>query len=130
MKATWRLPIPHKIRVFLWRLCRNTIPVYYRLRGKGVPVTIRCPLCEGEVEHLRHLFFECIFSKECWHLAGLNFEAQDMEYVSEWLVSVLASGLLQDLVTMSAVLWGIWYARSKCVLESKTMPPDIVKCGV
>ena len=72
----------------------------------------------GEVEHLRHLFFECSFSKECWQLMGLNFEAHDMEHVSEWLVSFLASG---------AVLWGIWYARNKCVFDNKTMSPGIVK---
>ncbi|XP_074352234.1 uncharacterized protein LOC141691390 [Apium graveolens] len=32
------------------------------------------------------------FSKECWQLVGLDFEAHDIEYVSEWLVSFLASG--------------------------------------
>ena len=117
-KRLWRLPIPHKIRVFLWRLCRNTIPVRYRLHGLGLPVTISCPMCVDEVEHLRHLFFECSFSKECWQLMGLNFEAHDMEHVSEWLVSFLASG---------AVLWGIWYARNKCVFDNKTMSPGIVK---
>lgn len=90
-KRLWQLPIPHKIRVFLWRLCRNTIPVRYRLRGKGVPVTISCPMCTGEVEHLRHLFFECKFAKDCWRLVGLDFELQNMEYVSDWLVTFLAS---------------------------------------
>ncbi|XP_074347514.1 uncharacterized protein LOC141686355 [Apium graveolens] len=127
LKRLWRLPIPHKIRVFLWRLCRNTISVRNRLREKGVPVTISCPMCVGEVEHLRHIFFECSFSKECWQLVGMNFEAHDMEYVSEWLVSFLASGPLHDLVTMPAVLWGIWYARNKCVFDNKTMSPGIVK---
>lgn len=84
-------------------------------------------MCVGEIEHLRHLFFERSFFKECWQLVGLNFEVHDMEYVSDWLVSFLASGPLKDLVTMSAVLWGIWYAQNKCIFYSKTMAPGIVK---
>lgn len=84
-------------------------------------------MCVGEVEHLRHLFFECSFSKECWQLVGLNFEEHDMDYVSDWLVSFLASGPLKELFTMSAVLWGIWYARNKCIFDNKIMSPTIVK---
>lgn len=43
----WKLEIPHKIRVFLWRFCRNTIPVRIRLRGRGVPCPIGCTMCGG-----------------------------------------------------------------------------------
>ncbi|KAL8105033.1 hypothetical protein AgCh_028992 [Apium graveolens] len=32
-KRIWRLPLPHKMKVFLWRLCRNNIHVRNRLKG-------------------------------------------------------------------------------------------------
>lgn len=38
-KKIWKLLIPHKMKVFLWRFCRNNIPVRDRLRSKGVQVT-------------------------------------------------------------------------------------------
>lgn len=40
----WRLSIPHKIKVYLWRFCRNC-PIQNLLRGKGVAVTIECQMC-------------------------------------------------------------------------------------
>lgn len=32
----WRLDLPHKMKIFLWRFCRNNIPVKSRLSMKGV----------------------------------------------------------------------------------------------
>lgn len=39
----WRLNVPHKVKVFLWRFCRNNIPVRNKLRTKGVHNPITCP---------------------------------------------------------------------------------------
>ncbi|XP_074359592.1 uncharacterized protein LOC141699321 [Apium graveolens] len=66
----WRLCIPHKIRVFLCRLCRNNVPVRYVLREKGFMVPISCSMCTGDIEHLIHLFFECNFAKGLLALYG------------------------------------------------------------
>lgn len=44
----WKLEVPHKIKVFLWRFCRNTLPVRIRLRGRGVLALIACSMCDGE----------------------------------------------------------------------------------
>lgn len=40
----WRIDIPHKVKTFLWRFCRDSVPVRNRLRGKGVPLPITCPV--------------------------------------------------------------------------------------
>lgn len=71
-KRIWRLPLPHKMKVFLWRLCRNNIHVPNRLKGKGVSVTILCPFCNVDVEHLTHVFFDCIFAASCWLCKGFQ----------------------------------------------------------
>lgn len=35
-KKLWKLQIPHKVKYFLWRLCKNNIPTRQLLRSKGV----------------------------------------------------------------------------------------------
>lgn len=58
----WRISIPNKVKVFLWHFFRNNVPVRKRLRSKGVSLTILCPMCEKDVEHLLHKFFHCPFA--------------------------------------------------------------------
>lgn len=41
----WRLQIPNKMKVFVWRFCKNNIPVRKRLSAKGVRLPITCPMC-------------------------------------------------------------------------------------
>lgn len=61
----WQVSIPHKIRVFLLRFCRDNIPVRNKLKHKGVSLPILCPMCNGDVEHLLHVFFDCQFASQC-----------------------------------------------------------------
>ena len=90
-------------------------------------VTISCPMCVGEVEHLRHLFFKCSFAKECLHLMGLEYDMSEVEYVSTWMLNILASGSPDELTKLSTTLWGIWFARNKLIFENKHMPPAVTK---
>lgn len=36
----WRINVPHKVKNFFWRFCRNNIPVCNKLRSKGVQLPI------------------------------------------------------------------------------------------
>lgn len=64
-KRVCHLKIPQKVKVFIWRFCRNVIPVRKRLSAKGVRVPITCPMCMSDIEHMSHLFFDCVFASDC-----------------------------------------------------------------
>lgn len=59
----WKLNIPQKIKIFIWRLCRNNLPVHMLLRAKGINVPSTCPMCNADIEHLLHIFFDCHFAE-------------------------------------------------------------------
>lgn len=122
----WKLQIPNKMKVMLWRFCRNTIPVRNILRGRGVPVPIGCPMCVGDIEHMNHLFIDCNYAKECWHEVGLDFDTREEEYAHVWLINVLASASNDVLIKISTVIWGIWFARNKRIFENKNMSASYV----
>ena len=86
----WRLKIPHKIKVFLWRFCRNSLPVRNLLRSRGVLIPLACSMCEGDIELMNHLFLDCNFAKECWLEVNLNFSEREEEYAHEWLLNMLS----------------------------------------
>lgn len=75
----WSLEVPHKIKIFIWRIYRNNIPVRNLLRNKGVHVPIGCTKCVGDIEHLLHLFLDCRFAQECWKEVGLVYDMREVE---------------------------------------------------
>lgn len=119
----WRLQIPHKMRIFLWRMCRNNIPIRNLLRGKGIGVPIGCAMCVGEVEHLLHLFYDCRYAQECWNIMELQYNMWEVESAPMWLLDKLSTEVEDKLVKIAAVLWGVWFARNKKIFEGRSIHP-------
>ena len=44
-KALWKLGIPPKIRIFIWKCCFHWIPTKLNLATRGVPSDFICPIC-------------------------------------------------------------------------------------
>lgn len=121
----WRLRLPHKFKIFLWRFCRNTIPVRNMLRSKGVVVPILCPFYRSDVEHMLHIFFDCDFVVRCWQLIGLELDLWNEEYAASWLLKKLATDTHDNVIKLATVLWGILLARNKHVLDDRIITPNL-----
>lgn len=59
-EKNWHLQLSHKIKVFAWRFCRNVVPIRKRLISIGVRLPIKCPMSVLHIEHMMHLFFDCM----------------------------------------------------------------------
>lgn len=117
----WRLNLPHKIKIFLWRFCRNNVPVRRRLSAKGVRLPITCPMCMSDVEHMAHVFFDCPFALSCWQYAGIVYDMQMVEDVTEWLLQKISIASSEETEVLAKVLWGIWFFRNKKVWDDKVV---------
>lgn len=81
----WKLDVPRKVSVFLWRLCKNNVPIRSLLRGRGIQTTILCPMCGTDVTHVLHIFLDCTFTKNCRRALGWEFNTNFIESFLEWL---------------------------------------------
>ena len=117
----WKTDLPHKIQTFMWRFSRNTVPVRNRLRGKGVDLPIICPMCDMDVEHLLHLFFDCPFAQNCWQYVGRTFDMDSVEDAPQWLLQKLKEADPEEVMLIARVLWGIWFFRNRRVWENKVV---------
>ncbi|XP_074336668.1 uncharacterized protein LOC141673834 [Apium graveolens] len=124
-RRIWRLSIPHKVKIFVWRFCRNNVPIRDRLRGKGVNVPDTCPMCNNNVEQLLHLFFLCQFADTCWQSVDLRYDMGEVHSVTDWLLRKLASAKHEEIVAICLVLWGIWNWRNKRVWQNQFINPSI-----
>ena len=53
-KKLWSLPIPHKVRHFCWRACRDTLPTKVKLRRRNVIAEDMCVCCKEKAETNGH----------------------------------------------------------------------------
>jgi hypothetical protein len=61
----WQLPYPNKVKMFIWRLAHNSLPVKRNLVRRRVRTDTVCPVCKRLDEDSGHLFFKCKRAKEC-----------------------------------------------------------------
>ncbi|KAK3228410.1 hypothetical protein Dsin_000291 [Dipteronia sinensis] len=64
-KILWKGLCPPKVELFSWQLCRGRVMVRSNLDRFGCAQGMDCPLCNGELEAVDHLFMRCPWS---WNL--------------------------------------------------------------
>ncbi|KAK3229053.1 hypothetical protein Dsin_000934 [Dipteronia sinensis] len=58
-KYLWRIRVPSKFEMFIWRVCRDWIPAFKNLANRGIMVDIRCPIFKGRQETTLHALWCC-----------------------------------------------------------------------
>lgn len=80
------MEVSQKVKFFLLRFGRYNVHIRNMLRNKAVHSTIICPMCENDVEHLLHIFFDCDSVKQYRRVMNLKFNMSSVENASEWLL--------------------------------------------
>lgn len=116
----WKIPVPEKIRIFLWLVLHQALPVNaYRFKCH-LTSTESCSRCSDAREDCLHCLRDCPYSRELWAKLGAwswhNFAATDL---SEWIISK-ARG--RNSVRFIAGLWGVWKWRNNMVLDPHPWP--------
>jgi hypothetical protein len=60
----WQLPYSNKVKMFIWRLAHNILPVKRNLARRGVRTDTIYPIYKRLDEDNCHLFFKCKWAKE------------------------------------------------------------------
>ncbi|KAF7835872.1 ribonuclease H [Senna tora] len=129
-KVLWRLKIPMRIIVFMWRLLCNNLPNLVNLRAHHLSVDVRCALCDAK-ESMNHVFLLCQFPRAVWFGTHLSLRVDLIPNgdVIGWLTHLFeVSGTQQqDLTFLSficIILHSIWYLRNKRLMEGKLSVPS------
>ncbi|XP_071694839.1 uncharacterized protein [Rutidosis leptorrhynchoides] len=60
--------VPKKIKIFVWRARRKRLPTLVELDKRGIDLdSIRCPLCDDDIESVDHSLFLCKHVIEVWN---------------------------------------------------------------
>ena len=115
----WKLDVPPKIRIFLWQLLHNALPLRDNLYRRGLQIDRVCPLCTGDPENNDHLFWECPSTNQLWILATqqlwlpMGLSPRGTPYVSHIIRSF--HHIDRNTVKVAFLLWQLWKARNAAV---------------
>ncbi|GJT34359.1 RNA-directed DNA polymerase, eukaryota, reverse transcriptase zinc-binding domain protein [Tanacetum coccineum] len=63
----WNISIPLKININTWRVLNGRLATRSNLDCSGIDlVSVRCPLCDDDIESEEYLFIRCKVAKEIW----------------------------------------------------------------
>ena len=66
-KKIWSISVPCKIRNFLWRACKNSIPTLNNLKRRCVVEDSKCFLCAQHDEDVIHALWSCPTLAQVWN---------------------------------------------------------------
>lgn len=64
-KNMWALPLPHKVRHFAWRACRDSLPTKVNLMRCRVVQDQICDACRRDAKTRGHLLWSCPSAEKC-----------------------------------------------------------------
>ena len=115
----WRLICPPKLIHFLWRACRNSLPVNAVRKYRHMTLSDLCPRCNEAPESLCHALFDCRTVCAVWtsHPCSRIISAapRDSDMMIKWLLSHASS---EEFEWICASMWASWFGRNKYVMEA------------
>jgi hypothetical protein len=85
----------------------------------NLPCPIMCPRCLTKEETIDHLFKDCDRARRVWFGCGLgiNFISNQGSF-TDWLLYCISTLKMEELCHLSAIIYGIWFARNKLVFDN------------
>lgn len=111
----WKLDLPGKVRMFLWRLAHNSLPTRMNIKRKHIQLDTLCPMCSRLDEDGRHLFLKCKLVKVVWREQNLEdvrlqlLACQDPHGMFEQIFTLPREKILR----VAVLLWDWWTSRNK-----------------
>ena len=116
-KYIWRVNVPHKVRHFTWRACKDIQHTKENLVRRRVLMERYCEECQARVESLGHFFWECPRAREIWSISELLLVKDDLHFNSFmdflWYAVMEAHWDQYYIEKIIMVLWAMRKNRNK-----------------
>jgi hypothetical protein len=94
-KLIWSCPVPPKVKILTWKICRNAISTQVNMVQWGMPTTSICTICGAEDEDSFHVFMRCAHARALWQAMSEVWPLLKHELIKnigrEWLLHLLVS---------------------------------------
>ncbi|KAF7837677.1 hypothetical protein G2W53_006159 [Senna tora] len=129
--SIWKAKVQPKVRNFIWKLCKNAIPVRDNLARRKMKVDNQCPICLKEIETTEHCFIFCEKAKAIWFGSLFQWANPNEANLSivDWIEDriLFLSNATEDAERFCAyffnLLWALWKSRNEFCFEGNKEDP-------
>jgi len=125
-KKPWKLPVPHKVRIFAWMLIQGGLATKCNKKKRTIIQEAICDLCGKEVETEHHAVIRCNHAvslreamRENWDIPTENVVAFN---VPEWLLLLIDRVDAEEAAQVVLVLWRAWFVRNELTHNGRWTP--------
>ena len=107
-KSLWKLNIPNKVKIFLWRACTNSIPTMLNLCKRKIVPSSACNHCHVGEETVLHALWPCeaVCLVWCSYFLAIPSEFNRVSLFRDLLKLVICSSQNSEVFAM--VYWALW----------------------
>ncbi|XP_071708833.1 uncharacterized protein [Rutidosis leptorrhynchoides] len=126
--------VPKKLEVFVWRALRKRLPVRVELDKRGIDLhSIRCPVCDGDIESVEHSLISCKLSVEIWSRVFKWWGFGNL--ANPGLNDILRGKAPQNMSSLGSKIWQavewvcaytIWKNRNTAVFKNKSSCAPVI----
>ncbi|KAG6628833.1 hypothetical protein CIPAW_14G039600 [Carya illinoinensis] len=127
-KQIWNLDVQGVVKLFLWKVGQELLPIKENLHRRKVSASNMCPICERRVETAVHMIWGCSAASDVW--------AMDESPVRKWCnaewgfaelwASMFQKLRIEDVELMAYTMMRLWLRRNLLVFENKFDAPENV----
>ncbi|KAJ4766926.1 Ribonuclease H-like superfamily protein [Rhynchospora pubera] len=119
----WKMIVP-KVRMFMWRLLSNALPLAQNLSYRIRTISSMCQRCNQENEFATHCMFFCQGSRMIWFMGELGLRTDDLPLNITEAILHITQGMNEDQIsTVCYTLWEIWLARNDALFQYEPFQP-------
>ena len=123
----WNIKTVQKIKLFLWRICHNAVPVKENLLKRRIASSSVCSICNSDIETVEHALLLCPWTKPVWFGSQLQLapSVNNVTWIDLWLQQLFETlGKQPDykehgLSMLAHTLWMIWKGRNSSAFNQQ-----------
>lgn len=108
----WDLPIPPRVRLFLWRACQDILPTRLSLFRRHIIDESLCPMCDGADESTMHALLYCPAARAIWLHGALGPVNHTESSFLHWWSLFIEQSSPTVCCQAAVLLWSIWNNRN------------------
>lgn len=124
-KTLWRIRIQNKVKIFLWRLFHNSLPVTTNLIKRGCDVNLNYWFCGYFGENVKHIILDCWWAHSFWKTLGVDHLVyhENVQNMADWLLFFLPNCSGAELYYIYYGARMVWFCRNSLAHGNENFSP-------